>query len=277
MNGTAPYSSMIRLFLLLSLLLAPVARQASASPTCAPRVAPLVSGLGAPDDLRWAAGSLWFGDLHAGVVARVHNGRVHVMVGSLRSPEGLLIRGHTLIVAEQGANQITAVNLRTGRRRVLTRLVNTSGRDGVDGIGADPHGGIYLANSPYGTLLLRSSDGRLHTLASGLGRPVDAIAYRGGVAVPDEVTGAVWWVHGRRVTRLATLATPDDVAVDGAALLVTSLGDGRLWEVRPHLRVLASGLGQPQGLAVLRAGTLAVANSAGNEIVRITGVAACLP
>lgn len=267
---------MIRLLLIAALFLPPSLSHAVAAPLCVPHISLLARGFGAPDDLRWAERSLWFGDLNIGAVAQVTNGRVRIVARHLLSPEGVIVRGHTLIVAEQGANRVIAINLKSGVRRTLLRLVNTSGQEGVDGIGPAPGGNVYVPNSPYGTLLvLNPRTGNARRVGTGLGRPVDAVRYGDGIAVPDETTGAVWLLRAGRRIRLATLATPDDVVVWHGALLATSLGDGRIWEVRPHLRLLASGFREPQGLAAV-GDSLAVADSKDNAIYRLSGVAPCV-
>jgi hypothetical protein len=149
------------------------------------------------------------------------------------------------------------------------------GKEGVDGIGAAANGGIYVPNSPYGQLLLLDARSHLSSLATGMGRPVGATRYAGGVAVPDETANAVWLVRAGRLQRIATLSTPDDVVVFRGALLAVTLGDGGLWEVRPHLRLLQSGLGQPQGLAVLNGDSVVIVNSQANALLRLSGLGTC--
>jgi DNA-binding beta-propeller fold protein YncE len=183
---------------------------------------------------------------------------------------------HRVVVVEQGANRLDTINLASGRRQVLRAFANLTGQEGVDGIGAAPNGGLYVPDSPYGTLYLLDKRNRLHLLASGLSRPVDAIRYAGGVAVADENANAVWLVSQGRVQRLATLSIPDDLAVFHGRLLADTLGDGRLWEVRPSVKLLVSGFGQPQGLAVLNSGALVLADSRTNGLYSVSNLQGCL-
>lgn len=189
----------------------------------------------------------------------------------------MVVEAHNrAIVAEQAANRLIEVNLKSGRHlRVVKQLVNRTGRTGVDGIARAPGGGIYIPDSPNGRLLLFGPKGRLTTLAGGMGRPVGAIQFRGGVAVADETANAVWWVKSGRVQRLATVSIPDDVAVVSSMLVAVTLGDARLWEVWPRVRPLISGYGQPQGLVATGSGSAVVADSRFNALYSVTGLGGC--
>lgn len=262
------------LLALLSLVWAPIT---PASAACAIRVTPLAGGFASPDDLAWQHHTLWVGDIGRGTLDTVRRGKVTVRVRHLRVPEGIVVRGSSVIVVEQGRNRLTEVNLRSGTRHPVLQLVNHTGREGVDGIVAGGSGSLIIPNSPYGTLLRLDRHGRLHRLAAGLGRPVDAVSFAGGLAVPDETSGNVWLVRRGHARSLARLDVPDDVVNDHGLLLATTLGDGRLWEVAPRLRLLAAGFGQPQGLTLTGRNTAAVADSTRGVVDRVTGLASCLP
>lgn len=243
---------------------------------CVPRVVLLARGFGSPDDVAVQGRRILFTDQGNGSLAAEAQGRVTVLARGLDEPEGIVVEGkNRVLVAEQGLNRIDEIDPRNGRRTVVVRLPNGTGQMGVDGIAPAPNGGVYIPDSPNGRLLLLDRRRRLHVLITGLGRPVGAIGWAGGVAVADETDRAVWLVRGGRATRLATLPVPDDVAVVNGHLLAVSLNDGRLWEISPHVTPLVSGLGQPQGLATLRGGSVVVANSPGNALYRISGLAGC--
>ncbi|MGH2448928.1 MAG: hypothetical protein ACRDFS_10060 [Chloroflexota bacterium] len=230
-------------------------------------------GLGAPDDLAVRNAAVFFSDEHTGAIGQVRGGKLRVIARHLRAPEGLIVREKSIVVVEQGRNRLLEISRRTHRRRVVLNFSNPYGRLGVDGIHPAPGGGIYIPDSPNGRLLLFIS-GRTKLLASGLGRPVDAISYRGGIAIADETADAVWFLRRGHLRRLATVSTPDDLAVVGASLLATALGDGSLWEIKPRVRRLATGYRDPQGLAVLGKHTVLVADSTLNEMYRVN-LAAC--
>ncbi len=251
-----------------------VSTPAAAVP-CLPHTILLARGYGAPDDVVMKGQTVLFSDTSAGVVGEVTTKQRRVLVRNLNVPEGIVVRPRDrLVVVEQGANRLDTIDLRHGRRSVLLQLRNTTGLEGVDAvtaIGSD----LLIPNSPYGQLL-RLHDGKLQVITNSLVRPVDAIPYAGGIAVADENANAVWMVRNGRVTRLATVSIPDDLAVYHGRLLAVTLGDGALWEIRPHVKRLVSGFGQPQGLAVENSKNLVVADSRKNALYRVTLPVACL-
>jgi hypothetical protein len=274
---------MVRLLLVLlmvSVLVAgqgSVPTQASRAAVCSPRVSLIAHGFGSPDDVAISGGRVLFGDLANGTLDAEHDGRVTVLASGLRTPEGIVVeKPDRVVVVEQGLNRLDQIDLKTGRRHVLVTMRNNTENEGIDGIHAAPHGGIYIPDSPYGTLYVLDSQRRLHLLVQGLSRPVDAIHYHGGVAIADENARAVWFVKNGHVRRLATLDVPDDLAIFHGHLLADSLGDGKVWEVAPRLKRLASGFDQPQGLAVLNQQTVIVTSSNTNGIYAVSHLAACL-
>lgn len=243
---------------------------------CAPAVTLLAHGFGEPDDVAVDGKRVLFTDIRAGVLAEDTGGRVRVLARGLDVPEGIVVRPHhRVLLVEQGRNQIDRIDRENGRRQVVLRLANSTGKEGVDAIAPAPGNGIYLPDSPYGRLYLRDANGHLHLLASGMGRPVDAIAYRQGVAVADEYDG-IWLLHGHQLSRVAAVSIPDDLTVIHGRLLAVTLGDGGLWEVYPRVYRILSGFGQPQGLAMLNANSLVIADSTRNGLYRISGLAHCV-
>ena len=237
--------------------------------SCKTTVSRVAHGYGAPDDLAILGGKVVFGDIKAGVVARIDGGRVTVLVRHLNVPEGIAVLDeHDIVVVEQGYNRLDTINLSTGSRRVLLRLTNNTGQEGVDSI-TRIGSSLIIPNSPYGTVL-RYHAGHLTTLATGMSRPTSAVAYGGGLAVADENANAVWLVKRGHVPRLASVPTPDDVAVVNGMLVAVTLGDGKLWEIRPRQRVLAAGFNQPQGLVTTGRRSVAIAASDQNAIFRVS-------
>jgi hypothetical protein len=251
------------------------AARTPAAVSCRPRTAFVAHGYGAPDDVVMKGRTILFSDTTAGVVGAIKGKHRRVLVGHLNVPEGIVVRSHNrLVVVEQGANRLDTIDVRHGRRAVLLQLRNTTGLEGVDAItpiGAD----LLIPNSPYGQLL-RLHHGQLRVITNDLRRPVDAIPYQGGIAVADENANAVWLVRNGTVRRLATVSIPDDLAVFHGRLLAVTLGDGVLWEIRPHLKRLVGGFGQPQGLAVESPKSLVIADSRRNALYRVVMPVACL-
>jgi hypothetical protein len=264
---------------LCALLIGPAPLPVHAHPlqVCSSRVTLLAHGYGSPDDVAVDGKRILFGDLTSQSLLAEQNGKLTTLVSHLATPEGIVVRpGRRIVIAEQGANRLTEVDLRSGRRRTLVQLQNRTSNEGVDGIAPAPQGGIYIPDSPNGRLLRLDAGGRLHLLATGMGRPVGAIGFQGGLAVADETARAVWLVRQGHLQRLATLAVPDDVAVIRRRLVAVALNDGSLWEVWPTIRRVVSGFGEPQGLATLDADSVVIADSRRNALYRVSGLAACL-
>ncbi len=246
-----------------------------ASAGCKVHVTFLSHGYGAPDDLLIYRGRIIFGDIKAGVVASINGRRKSIMLRNLNVPEGMVSpsKGH-LVVVEQGLNRIDNFNLRKHTRSTLLSLANGTGQEGVDGIGL-VHGAIIIPDSPYGTIL-KLQKNKLTRIASGMTRPTDAVSYNGGLAVADEDANAIWAIKNGQRTRLATVPTPDDVTVVDGRLLAVTLSDGSLWEIRPRLRRLTGRFAQPQGLATINSGAVAVADSKQNAVYRVDIPKSCV-
>ena len=268
------------LLLLATLLGAPPTASVNAARTrvsCAPHRVLIARGFGAPDDLAVQRNRILFTDEPKGILGAISSGRVRVLARGLAGPEGIVVwPKNQALVAEQDLNRIVTINLNTGSRHVFLRLRNNTDNLGLDGLGPAPHGSVYVPDSPNRRLLLMDRKARLRVLVTGLGRPVGAASYAGGIAIADETANAVWLFKAGHLTRLATLSIPDDVAVLNGKLLAVTLGDKALWEVYPRRRLLAAGFGDPQGLAIFHGNTVIVADSKANSIYRMSGLMPCL-
>jgi sugar lactone lactonase YvrE len=240
----------------------------------------LASGFGSPDDIVVAPnGDIYFGDFanNALNVLRSDATRPVAVATGLKEPEGIVVtQDGALIVAEQGANRLTEVDPRTGSKKVLRQLVNNTGKDGVDGLGLDPAtGDVLVPDSPNGRLLRLSRDGsKLQTIAGGFVRPTGAAVEPGGsIVVADEFGNAVYRLsaNGDR-TLLAHIFQPDDVVVGADGTIYANSLKGEIVSIDPasgRVRVLASGLKLPHGLAVDPTGNLVIAEAGRNRILRL--------
>jgi hypothetical protein len=257
--------------------LLPVHEPVSAASLCAPALHRLSSGQSAPDDVVYDGRRLIFGDDGSDALVAERNGRLAALAHDLHDAEGIALRGaHTALVVEQGLNQLVRIDLRTGRATPWFDFTNTTGLLGVDNIAAGPNGSLLIPDSPNGRLLSLDRNKHLHLAAGGMGRPVGVTQFNGGLAVPDETAGTVWFVSKGHATRMGSFSTPDDVVVFRGALLVVTLGDHALWEVRPHLRLLTAAFAQPQGLTLGPHGEIVVADSTLNALYSVTGLRRCL-
>ncbi len=244
-----------------------------------------VQGVTSPDDLTFdAQGRLLFVDLATGSVERREtNGALTTLARGLPTPEGIvaLADGSLLVAAQgvagQGIDEILRIPAQGGAPTIFAHWTNATGNEGLDGIRLDPTTGeLLVPDSPNGIVYRLSLDGQRQTVvARGFVRPVDALA--------DSTTGALYIADewGSRVVRvapdggvttLAHIGYPDDLALDlDGSLLVTSLTDNTLIRLDPttgaQLGVVASGLQQPQGLAVDANGNLYVSEQNAHTIV----------
>jgi sugar lactone lactonase YvrE len=253
----------------------------------APAQQVLLSNRPAPDDLAFDnQGRLLFSDIDAGsVFALSGDGSVQTIGGGLSEPEGIVVQADgRMLVAEQGRNQISAIDPQTHAVTVWRAFPNRTANTGIDGIGpilpakdsngqALPNGDdVVVPDSPNGVVWLVSPDGKAATLlASGMTRPVGAVRDSSGRILVADEGGALWRLDPAK-HRLTTLPTPDDVVVtqDGH-LFVNTLGDNAIHELDPEGRQIQvlTGIAQPQGIALDGADNLYVAAMTGGRIERL--------
>ncbi|HZS15957.1 MAG TPA: hypothetical protein VFC09_15295 [Candidatus Dormibacteraeota bacterium] len=235
---------------------------------------------GGADDLATApGGGLWV-SYSASLVAHVVAGAVTRVIRGISVPEGLVaLPDGDLVVAEQGRQRILVVHP-DGTRTVLLTLPSAGGQLGVDGIGWDPQANrVLVPDSPHGTLLSVPLDqpGHATTLATGLPRVVGVEPAADGdglyLAAEAEAPRGLLVLSGPGPARpRGDLAQLDDVVLTGGLLYATDLRNGSLDAVDPATgaeRTIATGFGEPQGLAVLDDGGLAVADEKRGLVQRI--------
>ena len=228
---------------------------------------------GAPDDLAPTGdGGLWVSDETNGRITRLDaRGAVTLRIVDPRGPEGIVPRPDgTLIVAEQIPDRVVLIRPPSASpTSVLVQLQPVSGRAGIDSVEVDDAGGrLLIPDSARGALRAAPEQGgTLTTLASGLGRPVDAvIGPDGTVYVAAENAPGLTRVppSGGPAVAVGSLVDLDDLLALGGLLYVTDMADGSVRAVDPSSgedRVLVTGIAQPQGLTLLDDGRLAVSDS----------------
>lgn len=232
-----------------------------------------------PDDLAVAAeGGLWVSDPDGGHLARVDaGGRQVTRIEDPRGPEGVVVLGDgRLVLAEQRPNRLVTLRPPDPAVTGLVTLPPAGGRLGVDGIALDAaRRRVLIPDSAAGALRALPLDGGpMVTLATGLGRAVGtAAAPDGSVYVAAEAAPGLLRVDpAGRVGAVGRLGDLDDVVLAGGLLYVTALGAHAVLAVDPASggdRTLATGLGEPQGLAVLGDGRLAAADSPSGLVVAV--------
>jgi sugar lactone lactonase YvrE len=236
----------------------------------------LLQRLPAPDDLAFdATGRLLFSDINTGTISALNaDGSVAAIAGGMSAPEGIVVQANgRILVGEQGANRVVAIDPQTHAVTQWRAFPNQTGRAGIDGIGPVlPSGEVIVPDSPNGVVWRVSADGTTATqIASGMVRPVGAaVDSAGRIFVADE--GGALWVLDPTRRRFATLATPDDVLVDKAGnIFVNTLGDNAIHELngQGHQVSVLTGIQQPQGIALDGADNLYYTEFNGGRIDRV--------
>jgi streptogramin lyase len=239
----------------------------------------VVSGLGTPDDLAVAPdGTVYIGDEAGGKLTAWSpaTGRVRLVASNLGHPEGIVAIEGLLVVCEQGKNQLSRIDPGDGSVALFRALPNSTGNLGVDGLAFDPtHPSIVVPDSPHGTLLRVSLDGKVATPIPVTSarqppfmRPTGAfVRSDGNLLVADEDGGDVVLVRsdGTLQTLLTGLNHPDDVVGDDRGnVYVNTVGDGVLHRLQGTTHdELITGLTEPHGLAVDLQGNVLVTDLGG--------------
>jgi hypothetical protein len=202
---------------------------------------------------------------------------VHVFADQ-QNPEGMVqLSSSAMALANQKSNQVVVFNTTTGASTLWVQL--TSKGLGVDGLGVEP-GMLLLPDAAGGnldTVPLPPFSGGPVTVATGLGRPVDATPAGDGTLlvsvenVPgldrvDPATGAV--------TAAAQFTSTDDVVVSNGIAYVADNGGGTMSAVTLSsgtVSTLVTGIKAAQGLAMRADGTFLVTDESSGDIRVATG------
>jgi hypothetical protein len=190
-----------------------------------------------------------------------------------QNPEGMVqLSSSTMALANQKSNQVVVFDTTTGQSKLWVQL--TSKGLGVDGLGMEP-GMLLLPDSAGGnldTVPLPPFSGGPVTVATGLGRPVDATPVSDGTLLVsvenppgldrvNPTTGAV--------TPAANFASTDDVVVRNGIAYVADNGGGTMSAVTLSsgvVNTLVTGVKAAQGLAMRADGTFLVVDQKSGDI-----------
>ena len=190
-----------------------------------------------------------------------------------QNPEGMAqLSSSTMALANQKSNQVVVFDTTTGQSKLWVQL--TSKGLGVDGLGMEP-GMLLLPDSAGGnldTVPLPPFSGGPVTVATGLGRPVDATPAGDGTLLVsvenppgldrvNPVTGTV--------TPAANFASTDDVVVSNGIAYVADNGGGTMSAVTLSsgmVNTLVTGVKAAQGLAMRADGTFLVVDEKSGDI-----------
>jgi hypothetical protein len=197
---------------------------------------------------------------------------VHVFADP-QNPEGMVqLSSSTMVLANQKSNQVVVFNTTTGASTLWVQL--TSKGLGVDGLGMEP-GMLLLPDAAGGnldTVPLPPFSGGPVTVATGLGRPVDATPVGDGtLLVSVENPPGLDRVNPTTgtVTPAANFASTDDVVVRNGIAYVADNGGGTMSAVTLSsgvVNTLVTGVKAAQGLAMRADGTFLVVDQKSGDI-----------
>jgi hypothetical protein len=202
---------------------------------------------------------------------------VHVFADP-QNPEGMVqLSSSTMALANQKSNQVVVFDTTTGASKLWVQLASKG--LGVDGLGIEP-GMLLLPDAAGGnldTVPLPPFSGPPVTVATGLGRPVDATpAGDGTLLVSVENPPGLDRVNPMTgtVTPAANFASTDDVVVSNGVAYVADNGGGTMSAVTLSsgtVNTLVTGVKAAQGLAMRADGTFLVVDESSGDIRVATG------
>jgi hypothetical protein len=241
---------------------------------------PLFAKVGKADDVMVdSSGNVWVSNVGGHEVTELSpTGAVEHVFADSQNPEGMVqLSATTMALANQRSDQVVVFDTTTGASTLWVQLVPAG--LGVDGLGVET-GNLLLPDSSQGkldTVPLPPFSGSPVTIASGLGRPVDATPVGDGTLLVsvenapglDRVniaTGAV--------TAVANFTSTDDVVYSNGIAYVADNGGGTFSAVTlatGTVTTLVTGIKAAQGLAMRADGSFLVVDEKSGDIRVATG------
>jgi len=234
---------------------------------------------GADDVMVGSDGNVWVSSPARREVTELSTaGTVVHVFADRQNPEGMVqLSASTMALANQRSDQVVVFDMTTGASTLWVQL--TPNGLGVDGIGMAP-GMLLLPDAAQGnldTVPLPPFSGAPVTVATGLGRPVDATPVGDGTLLVsvenapgldrvDPVTGTA--------TPAAHFTSTDDVVVSNGIAYVADNGGGTISAVTlssGSVNTLVTGVKAAQGLAMRADGTFLVTDEKSGDIRVATG------
>jgi sugar lactone lactonase YvrE len=226
--------------------------------------------LGAPDDLLVLPdGTMWVSDPAHGTLRHLSaEGRPLETIADPEEPEGIAqLPDGRFAVAEQRLNRVVTVRPPSIVRTPLFELPPAGTALGVDGIAFDgARDRLLVPDSPHGTLVVWPyPTGPARVIARGLGRGVGVVAASNGdVYVTAEAASGLLRIVAGGGAPVGGIVQADDIVAADGWLYVTLIDSGQVVAVDASTgahHVLVTGVGAAQGLALMRDGRLAIADS----------------
>ncbi|WP_372696471.1 hypothetical protein [Immundisolibacter sp.] len=206
-----------------------------------------------------------------GALVRLTDTRPKLVFGDFGEPDGLLVEDRILTVSEaEDDGRVMAYNRDTARLRVLARMQRP------EGLLRRPDGSLVVAqNVPEGRLWVLRDDAEPAVLVEGLNKPESLCNLPDGrIGIAESGRGRIVAYGPQGLEVLADdLDNIDRLAcpADGSLWAVISrVRSGRLVHiVDGRHRTIARHLRQPQGIVLLPDGSLYLAESRANRVLRL--------
>jgi hypothetical protein len=226
-----------------------------------------------------SSGNVWVSNVGGHEVTELSPaGTVVHVFADRQNPEGMVqLSSSAMALANQKSNQVVVFNTTTGASTLWVQL--TSKGLGVDGLGMEP-GMLLLPDAAGGnldTVPLPPFSGGPVTVATGLGRPVDATPVGDGtLLVSVENAPGLDRVNPATgvVTPAANFTSTDDVVVSDGIAYVADNGGGTMSAVTLSsgtVNTLVTGVKAAQGLAMRADGTFLIVDEKTGDIRVATG------
>lgn len=236
---------------------------------------PLFAHVAKADDVMVDSnGSVWVSNVGGHEVTELSPaGTVVHVFADQQDPEGMVqLSSSTMALANQRSDQVVVFDMMTGESKLWVQL--TPSGLGVDGIGMEP-GMLLLPDAAQGnldTVPLPPFSGGPETVATGLGRPVDATPVGDGtLLVSVENPPGLDRVNPMTgtVTPAANFASTDDVVFRDGIAYVADNGGGSMSAVTLSsgtVNTLVTGVKAAQGLAMRADGTFLLVDEKSGDI-----------
>ncbi len=236
--------------------------QAAAGAAGVQSTAPLVvlaSSLATAEDLYMDGDRLLIGQYSSGKISALGDQpTLHQLPGTVPEVEGMARLNGTLYAADQLNDRVVTLAA-DGTVATFLQLRPVPGIEGLDQIASDGKQ-LIVPDSARGSVLWVGVDGSVQRTVGGFARPTGVWPVPdGSVLVSDENGGRVYSVapDGAKSVLAANLPLDDDVArTPDGRIFTISITRAGLFEITPGggLQTVATGLAQPQGLELDRAG-----------------------
>jgi hypothetical protein len=236
---------------------------------------PLFAHVSKADDVMVdSAGNVWVSNVGGHEVTELSpaGAVVHVFADG-QDPEGMVqLSSSTMALANQRSDQVVVFDMTTGQSTLWVQL--TPNGLGVDGLGMEP-GMLLLPDAAQGnldTVPLPPFSGGPVTVATGLGRPVDATPVGDGtLLVSVENPPGLDLVNPATgtVTAAANFTSTDDVVLRNGIAYVADNGGGTMSAVTLSsgaVSTLVTGVKAAQGLAMRADGTFLIVDEKSGDI-----------